>query len=260
MVKFELSISSTTRGPGFWKMNANVINSDLFRKAFISMWKDWITHMDDYTNENIWWDLGKAKIKDLARWCAIKIKQDKMAYISRLEAIINKFDENTDKNYIANTRLKLKKSYEEIGQGAEIRSRVKWFEEGEKPTKYFHSLEKCRGKEKTWNRILDSSDNIITESSAIQQIQVDYFKKLYASQELDSNTQDKFCMSIDKTLSANSVQMLDNDLSLTELYKAVSQMKNNKSPGPDGLIVEFYKMYWDVLKCDGAYCDLLRCI
>ena len=25
-------------------------------------------------------------------------------------------------------------------------------------------------------------------------------------------------------------------------------MKNNKSPGPDGIVVEFYKMYWDMLK------------
>ena len=42
--------------------------------------------------------------------------------------------------------------------------------------------------------------------------------------------------------------MLDKDLDSQDLSNALRNMKNNKSPGPDGLIVEFYKMYWDVLK------------
>lgn len=32
-----------------------------------------------------------------------------------------------------------------------------------------------------------------------------------------------------------------------ELYKALLQMPNNKSPGPDGFPAEFYKHFWHIL-------------
>ena len=35
--------------------------------------------------------------------------------------------------------------------------------------------------------------------------------------------------------------MMDEDLSNDEILKALKKMPNNKSPGPDGIIVEFYK-------------------
>ncbi len=33
------------------------------------------------------------------------------------------------------------------------------------------------------------------------------------------------------------------DITIRELTKPLSKMKKNKSPGPDGLCVEFYKIY-----------------
>ena len=40
---------------------------------------------------------------------------------------------------------------------------------------------------------------------------------------------------------------------MDELTKATSLIKNNKSPGPDGIAVEFYKMYWNDVKSDHYY-------
>ena len=248
MAKINLMTSFVVRGPSFWKMNASLLKSDLFRKAFTSMWREWLLHIHDYRNENVWWDLGKTKIRDLARWCSFKLKQDQITNIKRLESILRNSDENTDRQVINKTRTKLKHMYEEIGRGAEVRSRVQWFEESEKPTRYFHSLEKCKGKEKSWDKILDDSGNTISGTDEILKVQVDFFTKLYTSQETDSDLQDKFCNSIDKKLSMDSISMLDKELELKDLNNALRNMKNNKSPGPDGLIVEFYKMYWDVLK------------
>ena len=35
-----------------------------------------------------------------------------------------------------------------------------------------------------------------------------------------------------------------------EVFEAISQMKNNKAPGPDGFPIEFYKRCWDNIKGD----------
>ena len=35
-----------------------------------------------------------------------------------------------------------------------------------------------------------------------------------------------------------------------EVFEAISQMKNNKAPGPDGFPAEFYKKCWHIIKGD----------
>ena len=44
--------------------------------------------------------------------------------------------------------------------GFKIRSRVRWYEEGEQSTKYFHSIEKTKAKNKDFVKILDENKNI----------------------------------------------------------------------------------------------------
>ena len=55
--------------------------------------------------------------------------------------------------------LFLKKKHTELinekHEGARIRSRLQFWEEGERSTKYFHNLEKRNGKNKSWDAILD---------------------------------------------------------------------------------------------------------
>lgn len=45
-------------------------------------------------------------------------------------------------------------------------------------------------------------------------------------------------------LSENDKKYCENFPTLQECAEAVNGMKNNKSPGIDGLPVEFYKMFW----------------
>ena len=250
LVTFRLKTSTITRGRGFWKLNSAVAESELFKKAFRSMWDDWLQNMVKYKNLNTWWDLGKVKIRDLATWCSIKLKQDKMKHIKYLETILEQTDENTDKVVVNNIRFRLRELYGEVGKGAEVRSRVQWFQEGEKPTRYFHNIEKCKGKSKTWDKIINNSGEIVTGTDDIQKVQMDYFKTLYTSQShnIDSELQDKFCNVIDSRLSEESQNLLDKELNVDELYNSLRYMKNNKSPGPDGITVEFYKAFWKELK------------
>ena len=38
----------------------------------------------------------------------------------------------------------------------------------------------------------------------------------------------------------------------TEIYNAICEMKNGKTPGPDGISVEFYKKIWHIIGDDFA--------
>jgi hypothetical protein len=37
---------------------------------------------------------------------------------------------------------------------------------------------------------------------------------------------------------------------MEEVHNVISQMKHNKSPGPDGFPAEFYQHFWEVIKTD----------
>ena len=54
---------------------------------------------------------------------------------------------------------------------------------------------------------------------------------------------------LEKTLSEKDKSVFDGEITGTECSDAVNEMKLNKSPELDGLSVEFYRTFWDKLKC-----------
>ena len=85
----------------------------------------------------------------------------------------------------------------------------------------------------------------------VQLRQVEFYKSLYSTQFCNSKEkEDDFFNHVDKTL--NDVQniYMNADLSIEETGIAIKAMKNNKSPRPDGIPAEFYKIYWSYIKHD----------
>ena len=58
------------------------------------------------------------------------------------------------------------------------------------------------------------------------------------------------------TLDHKEKQECEKKLSVNEIYKAVKNLNNNKSPRPDGLTPEFYKTFWPILK--DPFMDMLH--
>ena len=51
-----------------------------------------------------------------------------------------------------------------------------------------------------------------------------------------------------QSLNNDRINLCEKDLSETDLYNAMENMQNNKSPGNDGLTKEFYEGFWDEIK------------
>lgn len=246
--------SETEHGPGSWKMNEKVIKSDLFRDSFIGMWEEWKKEKCKYDNLNKWWDLGKSKIKNLAKWVSQKLSQDRKDRAHELEKQL-KYLKERSYNHNHDDRIELLTAelnillYEKA-EGAKIRSRAQWFEEGEKGTKFFHNLERHNSKDKLWHKIENKEGHIIKETQSIQKIQVEFYSDLYQSRNIDLHKKDKFLNVLSRKFSQESKDILNKDVTLDELYNSVKKMKPNKTPGPDGIIIEFYKLYWEYIKQD----------
>ena len=59
--------------------------------------------------------------------------------------------------------------------------------------------------------------------------------------------QDDLLSSLSRQLSPHQSLLCEGTMTIDEISFAVKNMNTNKSPGPDGLTVEFYRKLWDIL-------------
>ena len=132
-----------------------------------------------------------------------RLKQKEYFIEKEVLALEKKLGENNisePHKEILHTELRIKKQQLEeiIGyktQGAIIRSKVKWYNEGERNTKYFHSLEKRHYNSKTIrNLVTDDGTRIYTDVEILQEAKK-FYESLYTSitdKELSNEYDDIF--------------------------------------------------------------------
>ena len=249
-IRMTFRTNETVVGKGLWKMNNEIILTQEFKQRFLEMWTEWQGKKDNYQDVTKWWDLGKMKIKTLAQNFSIEKSIERKNRLQDLESEIT----NLENSMADPTRLAIAKNElfglksKEI-EGARVRSRLKWWEEGEQSTKYFHSLERRNGKQKAWDSILDENKQMVRGTNAIQDRQVRFYKDLFTSQNLN-NDNSFFLNNPTRQLSDLSKNELERDISHTDICRALKLMPNNKSPGEDGISIEFYKTYWNIIGHD----------
>ena len=248
-INIVIKTSEIKRGRGLYKMNVSHLLNDNFKQEISELWGKWQQNKNRFPDKGTWWDTGKNHIKSycisFAREFNIEKRQD-------LDCIEEKLDKckKADADY-----ERLKKEYENMldakADGARVRSRIQNWEEGEKSTKYFYNLEKQNAKEKLWTEIYDKNGKVINGTKDIQKRQLEFYENLYSSQNItpDQKEVDYFLDNDlnNNKLSESSKDYMDQDLSENEIKNAIKKMKNNKSPGTDGIAIEFYKLYWGLV-------------
>lgn len=119
---------------------------------------------------------------------------------------------------------------------------------GEKSTAYFLNLETRNRVKKTINKLQDGN-KVVTDQNEIRELQADFYKELYRSRK--SSTLDDMKNYIDSTpvisLSDDEKASLEGLITFEECQKAIKSFKKNKSPGNDGLTIEFYQIFWPLI-------------
>ena len=220
-------------------------------EKFKLSWNEWKREKFKYRNLRIWWDVIKKRIKQLAIEVSSNMKKEANLMKSRLTEEVKYLEDRKDKGENVDLELfeknrKLRDIYSKDARGSFIRSRAKWAEEGETSSRYFHSLEKKRAKDKLWDAILDDSGQEVTGIRNILDVQKNYYKKLYKSELVDIKDDLGF-LNFNRKISVTNRDSLDEKFNKDDLKKAIFMMKDNKSPGPDGISIEFYKRFFDII-------------
>ena len=147
MVSLRLSIHSNHRGPGFWKLNTSLL-SDI---EYVNLIKATIQktasgYKNDATvNPALLWEVIKLKVREKSIYYATSKKAATKKKEEEL-AIDNSNNNNNNPEHVKDKIKALKDEWEQIiahrTRGAIIRFETRWYNEGEKNTKYFFTLEK----------------------------------------------------------------------------------------------------------------------
>ena len=129
-------------------------------------------------------------------------------------------------------------------KGLIFRSKVRWHEGGEKNTKYFFALEKMRYNSKTCYKIIDQ-DVELEDPEQIIQVQKRFYDELYREdKEVNFDLVNTTEINVPEQIREDQ----DMQITMTDCEDAIKKMKNNKTPGQDGIPVDFYKVFWNQLK------------
>ena len=196
IVLLEIKFNPFNRGRGLWKFN----NSLLTDNVYVQKVKETIQlvcsqYLDNF-NDN---DFQCKEGVDESLFLEVLMMEIRGATIS-YSSFRNKKKDNLDKkllqeiecleseldidfNRLEEKKVALENLRKEHLQGHMIRSRARWIEEGEKPSKYFCNLESRNFLNKTIKKIYVEDIGMVYEQTEILDNIRSYYEKLYKSTE-----------------------------------------------------------------------------
>ena len=136
-----------------------------------------------------------------------------------------------------------------------LRSKARWFGQGEKPTRYFFNLEKRNYDGKIVKELMDENDQILTNFKEVhvnKRIE-DHFSKILNSKIVENEDVQRVSFNqfanevvIPRLTNEEQIEM-ENDLTMEEIKKVIKLFQRNKTPGDDGFSAEFYEAFLDLL-------------
>lgn len=166
--------------------------------------------------------------------------------------------DNSVSDSIQDIEGRLKSIYIRETEGILIRSRAKWLEEGERPSRYFFRLQSSRAQKSFMPSIYNSLGTEVFSQKEIEQAHVDFYSSLFSEEPIDLNFQNDLLSSLSRQLSSDQASLCEGAITVDEISFAIKNMNTNKSPGPDGLTVEFYRKFWNLLSPFLSTC--LQCL
>ena len=153
-----------------------------------------------------------------------------------------------------NLKNELTEIYSVKGKEAMFRSRTRWIENGEKPTKYFFNFEKRNYEKKIITPLKTTDGEIISDMTNINKEIENYCKNFLIStvlQEKLNDYEDHFALFAsnlqNSKLCQDEVSELEHDLTKDELLNALKSFQPGKTPGDDGFTKEFYEIFFELL-------------
>ena len=263
-----LTPTETVKGRGFWQLNVRLLSD----KEYCTITKDLIKSVIEERGKSIsTWEWLKHKVrentisyssaKNKSRQNTLLIYEKKLKDYQQMLQEMKNEDTKESEHYMVMSEKeildqikRIENSREEIIEykvrGSMVRARRDWTLHGEKPSRYYLSLEGHNYKRKNRYNIRDPNGILICGIRNVLKEQKNFYQALYDTKHQFSEDKFKEFIKVIRSpkIKPNDVEMLDNDITLKELRTAVFGSKRGKVSGSDGLNIEFFQNFFDDLK------------
>ena len=166
-----------TRGPGFWKLNTQLLKDNSFCEEIDNLIEQIKVDKCQFEDKRVYWDWLKYKVREksikYSKNLARQRKQKELDLQDQLDLATKRFEETPSEQ---NNRIRQKimqeqeHIYNKKVEAQSFRAKVTWLNEGERSTKYFFGLEKRNYIKRNMRKLL-SNGKIITNQKKILQAQ-----------------------------------------------------------------------------------------
>uniref|UniRef100_A0A2N9GDX6 Reverse transcriptase domain-containing protein n=1 Tax=Fagus sylvatica TaxID=28930 RepID=A0A2N9GDX6_FAGSY len=190
---------------------------------------------------------------DLKQWNSnefgnIHFKQQKLLLsLHELETTSERWDlsegEGSERNRLI-SELEKNTLLEEIC--CRQKSQVLWLNEGDKNTKYFHKIANSHRRHNSI-RHLTINGKLSSDLVDIKTQIIEFYKTLYTEDVGRRPLLDGLHFS---SITSDEACWLERPFEEEEIFQAVSNMHDDKAPGPDGFPMSFFHACWPILRVD----------
>ena len=239
------------RGPGLWRLNTSLLQLDAFKATIVESIRTAMTDTEGWDPASRW-EFIKMSIRNAAMENSAKVNSRRKARKQELIQLLDVAQDPSmlvDEEQLALAQLELEAMTEADARRAISKSRVRWLVKGgKKPNRYFLGMEKRNQVRKTITKLLAPDGQELSDTKELLRTIQAFFSTVYLAPPGDpallDNWFDTWVPNHGRCLGEDAKMALERPLELWELTHAVKGMNGGKTPGRDGLPVEFYRALW----------------
>ena len=207
----------------------------------------------------LWWDVGKTHVHTFCQQCARGSTKRRKSRLDDLEKEVLDLEarlSQPDADPALRSEYREKKgALRDLqlvrSRGAYVRSRLQFRVDLDRGSPFFYSLEKGRANRQQLLTLLADDGSPVSDPEGIRAIARDFYSDLFSPDPSSEDARRLLWEDLPQ-VSPEGVGRLDANITLAELTGALDGLSRGNAPGLDGLTVEFFRAFWDVLGGDYA--------
>ncbi|KAI4890805.1 hypothetical protein NFI96_030933, partial [Prochilodus magdalenae] len=253
MVEATVSITAPPFGSGYWKLNVEILEESEFQSLFRDHFAAWLGCKGDLASPAAWWEHVKERTRALAIHYCSRRKAEKLKRVRDLERQLkvqytcHNQGGTLDLDRVHTLRAELRALHERSAADSLFSARIQMADENETCSAFFFQRVRQAREERCFSSLKDSEGRACSDPARMMGIAHDFYTNLFSKRGTDREIGEHFLSYLGNRLPSTARDSLEAPFSLMELTEVLGKMNRRKVLGLDGLPVEFYSTFWDVL-------------